>query len=209
MDPYTTLDDFLTRARTRLDPLAGETRLEEGGDIDFLTETEMRSIRQAGVLIGIRPTASGATVFLTERPKTMAKHPGQVAFPGGKVDPDDPDEVAAAVREAHEEVGLPPEAVDLIGRSAPYFTGTGFRIVPVVALVPTEFVPIPEAGEVDEVFETPLEYLMNPDNHVARSTVWKGKARQYYEMPHNGHRIWGVTAGIIRTLHQALYGPAT
>ncbi len=206
MDRYTDLEDFLARARLRLDPVEGRERLAEGGDLDFLDAAALRAIRPAGVLIGVCPRPSGPAVILTERPETMANHPGQVAFPGGKVDPTDHDEVTAALREAHEEIGLPPSDVALIGRSAPYFTGTRFRIVPVLGVLPADFQPVPEPGEVAEVFETPLAFLMDPANHQRRSAVWQGRERTYYEMPHGGHRIWGVTAGIIHTLWRILYG---
>jgi len=205
MDTYTGLDDFLARARARLDPLTGPERLAEGGDLEMLSPDQIHSIRRAGVLIGIKPAPGGATVILTERPQTMAKHPGQVAFPGGKVDPTDHDEVAAAVREAEEEVGLPEASCSPIGRGAPYYTGTGFRIVPVIAVVPPGFEAVPEPGEVDEAFETPLDYLMTPANHLRKSACWQGETRIYYEMPYGGHRIWGVTAGIIRNLYRTLY----
>lgn len=205
MDRYTGLDDFLARARLRLDPLTGRETLPEGGDIDYLQPAQIQEIRPAGVLIGIVPRRAGPHVILTERPKTMAQHPGQVAFPGGKVDPTDHDEVAAAVREAHEEVGLDPSAADLIARSAPYYTGTGFRIVPVLAVLPAGFEPVPEPGEVAEVFETPLDFLMDPANHQRRTGEWKGRDRAWFEMSHDGHRIWGVTAGIIHTLWRLLY----
>ena len=206
MAPYTTLDDFIDRATERLDPIEGVEHLPEGGDLDFLTGEDLQTIRAAGVLVPIVQRISGPTVLLTVRPKTMAKHPGQVAFPGGKVAPSDHDEVAAALREAEEEVGLNRAIPTLIGRGAPYLTGTGFRIVPVVAVVPGDFQPIPERYEVDEVFETPLPFLMDPSNHTRAVATWKGKRRPYYEMPYEGFRIWGVTAGIIRTLYLDLYG---
>lgn len=199
------LDDFLSRAWAELDSVDGDERFPEEGDIELLSEDPTANLRRAGVLIGVVPRAEGARVVLTQRPKTMSSHPGQVAFPGGKVDPDDADDVAAAVREAQEEVGLPRKGVELIGRSAPYITGSAFRITPVVALLPPDFVAVPEPFEVDEVFETPLEFLMTPDNHARKEALWRGKIRRYYEMPHNGHRIWGVTAGIIRNLYCRLY----
>ncbi|KCZ90620.1 CoA pyrophosphatase [Hyphomonas johnsonii] len=202
---YAGLDDFLKRAAARLDPPAGAMHLEEDGDMDFLTPEEVAIIRPAAVLIGVLPRKEGPTALLTVRPMTMASHPGQVAFPGGKVDPIDVDEVAAALREAEEEVGVPTADVDVIGKAAPYVTGTRFRITPVVGLLPADFIAVPDPTEVADVFETPLEFLMNTTNHQMGHAFYKGRERQYYEMPHNGYRIWGVTAGIIRRLYQTLY----
>ncbi len=207
MASFTTLDDFLERARARLDPVHGPQGLPEGGDIDFLDDAQIRSIRRAGVLIGLIARPRGPTALLTRRPDTMATHPGQVAFPGGKVDPVDADEVAAALREAHEEVGVDPENVELVARSQPYLTGTGFRVVPLIVRLPVDFEPVPCPTEVAAVFETPLEFLMDPANHDRQTGTWRGQDRHYYQMPHGGHRIWGVTAGIIRVLWQELYAP--
>ncbi|MEH6808066.1 MAG: CoA pyrophosphatase [Hyphomonas oceanitis] len=203
--PYTNLDDFLTRAAARLTPPMDEMTLQDTGDMDFLTPEEVAIIRPAAVLIGILPRKSGPTALLTVRPTTMASHPGQVAFPGGKVDPIDVDEVAAALREAEEEVGVIPEDVDVIGKAAPYVTGTRFRITPVLGVLPADFVAVPDPTEVADVFETPLDFLMNTANHTMGHATYQGKKREYYEMPHNGYRIWGVTAGIIRRLYQTLY----
>ena len=203
--PYTNLDDFLTRAAARLTPPMDEMTLQDTGDMDFLTPEEVAIIRPAAVLIGILPRKSGPTALLTVRPTTMASHPGQVAFPGGKVDPIDVDEVAAALREAEEEVGVIPEDVDVIGKAAPYVTGTRFRITPVLGVLPADFIPVPDPTEVADVFESPLDFLLNTANHTMGHATYKGKKREYYEMPHNGYRIWGVTAGIIRRLYQTLY----
>lgn len=202
---WTGLDDFLERVADRLDPPQGPGRLEEYGDMDFLTPEEVTMIRPAAVLVGVLPRPSGPTALLTLRPDTMPTHAGQVAFPGGKVDPVDVDEVAAALREAHEEVGVRPDQVEVLARAAPYITGTQFRITPVVGLLPADFRPVPDPTEVADVFETPLDFLMNIANHQTGEAVYKGKARRYYEMPHGGFRIWGVTAGIIRQLYHTLY----
>ena len=202
---FTTLDDFLSRASDRLDPIQGRGRLPEVGDLDFVDEDRMTSIRAAAVLIPVIPRRSGPTALLTQRPDTMASHPGQVAFPGGKVDQVDTDEVAAALREAEEEVGVVPDHVELIARSAPYGTGTAFRITPVLGVLPADFQPRPDPTEVADVFEAPLDFLFNTANHQVGETFYKGKNRQYIEMPWKGFRIWGVTAGIIRDLYANLY----
>ena len=203
--PFRNLDDFIERVTTKLDPPAGQGRLEDMGDMDFLTPEEVAIIRPAAVLFGVIPRNEGPTLLLTLRPNTMADHAGQVALPGGKVDPIDLDEVAAALREAHEEVGAHPDDVDVLGKGSAYITGRRYRITPVVGLLPHDFVPVAEPGEVAAIFETPLELLMNPKNYQTGSAFYKGAHREYYEMPYNGYRIWGVTAGIIRRLYHTLY----
>ncbi len=201
---YSNLDDFLDRARARLDDVEGEETLPEVGDLDTVDE-HTQPLRAAAVLIPIIPRQSGPTVLFTQRPETMAAHPGQVAFPGGKVDAVDAHPVAAALREAEEEVGASPSHVDLVARSAPYITGTAFRITPVLGLLPADFEARPDPTEVADVFETPLEYIMTAANHKRGSAYWKGRTRRYIEMPWEGFRIWGVTAGIIRDLYKTLY----
>ncbi len=202
---FTTLDDFLMRASDRLDPISGKPRLAEVGDLDLVDRERLTSIRPAAVLIPVIPRPHGPTALLTQRPDTMASHPGQVAFPGGKVDNIDADEVAAALREAEEEVGVDPSSVELIARSAPYVTGTAFRITPVIGVLPPDFEARPDPTEVADVFEAPLEFLFNTTNHQTGQAYWKGRHRRYVEMPWQGFRIWGVTAGIIRDLYANLY----
>lgn len=199
------LDDFVERVTTRLDPPAGRGRLTEMGDMDFLSPEEVAIIRPAAVLFGVIPRRDGPTALLTLRPETMPDHAGQVALPGGKIDPLDIDEVAAALREAEEEVGARADDIDVLGKGSPYVTGSRYRITPVVGLLPADFQPVANPKEVAAVFETPLDFLMNTQNHRLGEAMYRGALRQYYEMPHNGYRIWGVTAGIIRRLYQTLY----
>ncbi len=202
---FTTLEDFLARASARLDPVQGEGQLPLGGDLDFVENERMVAVRPAAVLVPIIPRPEGATVLLTQRPDTMASHPGQVAFPGGKIDETDADEVAAALREAEEEVGVDPATVELIARGAPYLTGTEYRITPILGVLPPDFEARPDPTEVADVFETPLAFLFRQVNHYDKTAVWKGQTRAYTEIPWDGFRIWGVTAGIIRNLYDRLY----
>lgn len=202
---FTTLDDFLLRASDRLDPVRGTQTLPEGGDLDFVDADHLELIRPAAVLIPVIPRPAGPTALLTQRPDTMASHPGQVAFPGGKIDQIDADEVAAALREAEEEVGIVPDTVDLVARAAPYITGTAFRITPVIGVLPSDFQAKPDPTEVADVFEAPLDFLFNTANHQTGTAFYKGRHREFTEMPWQGFRIWGVTAGIIRDLYANLY----
>ncbi|MFC6198634.1 NUDIX hydrolase [Ponticaulis profundi] len=199
-------DDFLDRLQKKLIPTFGDMDAPVGGDLHLLDEGQDQKLRDAGVLIGVVDRGENdLNVILTQRPNSMPTHPGQVALPGGKVDPTDQGPVHAALREAKEEVGVEPTSVDLQGRADIYVTGTGFRITPVIGILPPDFIAIPDPHEVDDVFETPLSFLMNPDNHIRKTTNWKGIERSYLEMPHNGRYIWGVTAGVLRALYERLY----
>ena len=144
-------------------------------------------------------------MLLTLRTRHLPSHAGQVAFPGGKIDAGDADAVGAALREAKEETGLDPAFVEPIGFLDVYQTRTGFRVVPVVALIRPGFRLQPHAGEVDAVFEVPLAFLMDPANHVQESREWQGATRHFYAMPYGDRYIWGATAGMIRNLYDLLY----
>lgn len=198
-------DDFIERAKKRLDPVEGVRKLQEFGDHDWIKPEDEHKIKPAAVLIGIINRQSKSSVLLTERPNSMSTHAGQVAFPGGKVEPSDIDANSAALREAHEEVGVIPSSVNLIARLGDYVTGTKFRVTPILGTLPDDFVAIPDKKEVASVFEVPLEFLMNPNNHHKKQAMYKGKLRHYFEMPYCNYRIWGVTAGIIRSLYETLY----
>lgn len=144
------------------------------------------------------------TVLLTLRPETMRKHPGQVSFPGGRIDPEDAGPVEAALREAEEEIGLPPAEVEIIGLADRYRTVTGFEVTPVVGLVPPDLPLKPNPHEVADLFEAPLRHLLDPARQVMRSALWRGRERHYYEIDYEGRRIWGATAAMIVNLTRRL-----
>lgn len=161
---------------------------------------------EAAVLIAVtdRPkSAGGPGVILTQRPDTMRDHPGQVAFPGGKLEPGE-DAVTAALREAEEELAMDPAEVRVIGETDPYQTGTGFNITPVLAIIPADLPLVPEAREVAAWFEAPLALLLDERSWTERSVIWRGANRRYLELEYNGFRIWGVTAAIIANLSRRI-----
>ena len=143
-------------------------------------------------------------VILTERPKTMRKHAGQISFPGGRIDPGDDGPVAAALREAEEEIGLSPQDVQVIGTADLYRTITGFEVTPVIGVLPPDLPLTPHPGEVAAMFEAPLHYLLDPARHTIRTVEWQGRERCYYEIDWQGRRIWGATAAMIVNLSRRL-----
>lgn len=157
----------------------------------------------AAVLIAVTDVAHDPQVILTQRPRAMRDHPGQVAFPGGKIDAGE-DAIAAALREAEEELALPRSAVRVIGTSDPYHTGTGFLVTPVVGVVPPGLILTPNPAEVDAWFEAPLAMLLNPASWQTNEVFWRGANRRYLELEWQGFRIWGVTAAIIANLSRRI-----
>ncbi|MGL4323598.1 MAG: CoA pyrophosphatase [Beijerinckiaceae bacterium] len=156
--------------------------------------------RAAAVLVPVVAHKDRATVLLTQRASHLRDHAGQIAFPGGKIDSTDNGPLGAALREAEEEIGLGQNYIAPVGYLPPYLTGSGFRILPVVAIVAPGFSLRVNHMEVDDAFEVPLEYLMDAANHEKESREWKGMMRHYYTILFEGRNIWGVTAGIVRQL---------
>ena len=169
---------------------------------DVLEEGE-GGLTPAAVLVPVvdRPSP---TVILTERPHTLRRHPGQISFPGGRLDPGDDGPVAAALREAEEEIALPRLAVEVIGIADIYRTVTGFEVTPVVGVVPPGLDLAPQPGEVAAMFEAPLHYLLDPRHQLVRAVEWRGRERCYYEIEWEGRRIWGATAAMIVNLSRRL-----
>jgi 8-oxo-dGTP pyrophosphatase MutT (NUDIX family) len=207
--------EFFQRARARLtldvpaaltDPAQPAAR----GDLDLdpaLWEragVSMQATRPAAVLVPVIDRAEPA-VLLTQRNANLASHAGQIAFPGGKIEPGDSSPVAAALREAEEEIGLDSRLVDPIGHLDLYLTMSGFRILPTVARVDPGYRLTLNRSEVEEAFEVPLGFVMDAQNHALHSRDWKGVVRRYYAMAFPQHYIWGVTAGILRNLYERIY----
>jgi len=161
-------------------------------------------LRAAAVLVPVvardPDSPAGPTVLLTRRAAHLKDHSGQVSFPGGRVHAGDPSPEATAVREAREEIGLDPKRVEVLGRMAEYHTRTGFRITPVVAVVTPPFELLPDANEVEEIFEVPLAFLLDPANHQRHSREWQGELRWFFAMPYDRHYIWGATAAMLVNL---------
>ncbi|MGI9464792.1 MAG: CoA pyrophosphatase [Aestuariivirgaceae bacterium] len=166
---------------------------------------DVTSPRPAAVLIALVRREPELTVLLTQRTEHLPSHPGQVAFPGGKIDEVDIDAVAAALRETEEETGLGRQFVTPVGFLDAYQTRTGYRVLPVVAMVETGFALTPEAGEVADIFEVPLRFLMDPANHQQHTRQWQGSERRFYAMPYGERYIWGATAGMLRNLYDRMY----
>jgi len=197
-------EDFRRRVAQRLTP--GEAAV---GDhvlnpeiADALLKVERRP---AAVLVPVIHREPEATVLFTERTGDLRAHAGQIAFPGGRIDPEDAGAEAAAVREAGEEIGLDPSFIETVGRGPDYLTGSGYHVALVIAVVKPGFSLSLNPAEVANTFEVPLSFLMDPANHRTGSRLWNGARRAFFEMPFEGRNIWGITAGIVRVLYERLY----
>jgi 8-oxo-dGTP pyrophosphatase MutT (NUDIX family) len=206
-------ESFFDRARARLkldvpaaltDPAAAGARGDLDLNPDMWVRAGVKATKPAAVLVPVIDRDE-PMVLLTLRTAELASHAGQVAFPGGKIDPIDESPVAAALREAKEETGLAPTLIEPIGYLDLYLTFSGFRILPTVARVKPEFTLTLNPREVVETFEVPLKFLMTPGNHQRKTRDWNGMEREYYAIPFENRYIWGITAGILRNLYDRVY----
>ncbi|WP_153131289.1 CoA pyrophosphatase [Dechloromonas hortensis] len=191
-----TLDIERLRASLLREPSAGHFVQEDG--------LEDQPLTPAAVLFPIVMREEGQTVLLTQRTAHLRDHAGQISFPGGRVEADDPSPIHTALRETEEEIGLSRERIDVLGFLPEYRTGTGFRVTPVVALVRPPFELAIDPFEVAEAFEVPLAFLLDPLNHKRHSLHYRGALRHFFAMPYGDYFIWGATAGMIRSLSERL-----
>lgn len=201
---------LLAKLRARLDPLDAPEGAPKRSDFDLNIEgafdvaglpAPTRGVRRAAVLAPIVRRAGGLNVILTVRAGHLSSHAGQIAFPGGRIDDADESAAHAALREAHEEIGLKPDLVELIGGFDAYETVTRFRIRPYVGLVrDPAFLAVPDPSEVEAVFEAPLGFLLDPGNFKKHWKEWEGVRRYYYAAPFGDKYIWGATAGMLKAL---------
>ncbi|HRP78502.1 MAG TPA: CoA pyrophosphatase [Aquamicrobium sp.] len=200
-----TAEDFRRRAAAETGPFAQNDYGDHLLNPDLRDMIVRDGLRDAAVLIAIVDHREGASVILTKRAERLRSHSGQIAFPGGRLDPTDPTPEYAALRETEEEIGLAPGLIEVVGRMPDYVSGSGFRIAPILSVVKPGFRLTINADEVDDAFEVPLSFLMDPANHNRDSRIWQERERYFYTMPFGDRYIWGVTAGIIRTLYERLY----
>jgi 8-oxo-dGTP pyrophosphatase MutT (NUDIX family) len=201
-----TLDDVLPLMQARLSAVTPVAAPPTFSDYDLSgVRPDAPVLKQAAVLVPLVARDHGLNVLLTRRSNHLPTHAGQIAFPGGRCEDSDVDVGATALREAHEEIGLDPRFVTLIGTSDAYETVTRFAVTPVVGLVDPRAPLTADPREVDEIFEVPLAFLMDPANHEPQSRVYNGAERRYYAMPYGDYYVWGATAGMLRALYLRVF----
>ena len=176
------------------------------GDEAALAHPGERPLTPAAVLVPLINRGAGISVLFTQRTAHLSDHAGQISFPGGRAEPEDPGPVATALREAEEEIGLPRGRVEVIGMLPRYRTVTHYEITPVVGLVETPLSLAPDEFEVAEVFEVPLGFFLDPTHHESHTYEYRGVVRRYFAMPYQGRFIWGATAGMLMNLYRLLRG---
>lgn len=211
--------DYSTMNSAAVRKIASDLRhyngLDEAREVagDFLLNPWHRdtlvtpTAKPAAVLIAIIEREQGLSVLLTKRADKLRDHSGQIAFPGGKIDALDENAVAAAIRESNEEINLDTQEVEVLGQLPDYYSGSGFKISPVVALVKPEATYSANLDEVDYIFEVPFAFLMDVKNYVIGKRVLSGRERSYFEIKYEQHHVWGITAGIIRLMREKLHQP--
>ena len=200
-------EDFRRRIGARMIGAA----LESATSGDHMLNPEIAHLYHAGeqhpaaVLVPIVAREPEATILFTQRTAGLRNHAGQIAFPGGRIDPEDASAEAAALREAEEEIGLAPDFVETLCRAPDYLIGSGYCVTPVIATIRPGFSLRLNPAEVEDAFEVPLSFLMDAANHRIGDRLWQGFTRRVYEMPYEERFIWGATAGILRILYERLY----
>ncbi len=194
-------ETLLSKLDFASDDIDGDYQMNEGMRDSVIANAK----KHAAVLIGLIERHGVVHVILTKRADALNNHSGQVAFPGGRIDDDDASPEAAALREAWEEIGLDINEVEIMGRLPDYYTGSGYRVAPIIGFVRegADFEINPD--EVDYMFEVPLSFLMDEANHKITSRMWKERERFFYEMPFEDYYIWGVTAGMIRVFYDRVF----
>jgi 8-oxo-dGTP pyrophosphatase MutT (NUDIX family) len=182
-------------------------RGDDSSDFDLNPDVHLpegRTLRSAGVLCALQEVGGRVDVILTKRSARLKHHPGQIAFPGGKEEPEDGSPVDAALREAEEEIGLPRGLVEVLGTLPPHETVTGFVVTPVIGRITGTFAEMAEMGEVEEIFRVPLSHLADPANFRIEGRRWQGRRRHFYTVPYGPYYIWGATARILRALSERM-----
>lgn len=205
LERHFTAADFRRRAAHEKTNFAGPQDGDHRLNPDMQNVILHDDLRDAAVLVPVVDRGKDASVILTKRTENLRSHAGQIAFPGGRLDETDPTAEYAALRETEEEIGIAPHFIEVVGRMPDYVTGSGFRIAPILSVVKPGFRLDINKDEVDDAFEVPLSFLMDPANHNRESRIWQEKERFFYTMPFHERYIWGVTAGIIRSVYERLY----